>query len=392
LCVLRYTGWCDVNLTKRGEYEARAAGRLLQENGIEVDHVFTSVLKRASITTNMSLSVAGMHWVPITKSWRLNERHYGALQGYNKDTAYDELGIDQELVMKMRRSYDTRPPNMNNDHPYWHGGDRRYKKLSHQQLENTRAESLKDAAGRVLPLFNSLVLPSLRAGNKCMIVSHANTLRTLIKHIDNISDEDIKGMSIPTGVPMLYRLDKHFRPVDPNVELEFRYMAKPKGYTWGTSRSHGFHGVYLGDLERLQDIQSKRDKTNRDWQRIMLRNFAKQLDAEDSTEGKSGCGILETRHLYYKILNNMQKREYRNMLLLGRMKDILENMIKQGGGKHRYLTLSAFEGMINKLHLDAEGYVVEPFVAANDQIERKKREKEYKHLVALDLEKECLIK
>lgn len=125
MCVLRYTGWCDVNLTKRGEYEARAAGRLLQENGIEVDHVFTSVLKRASITTNMSLSVAGMHWVPITKSWRLNERHYGALQGYNKDTAYDELGIDQELVMKMRRSYDTRPPNMNNDHPYWHGGDRR---------------------------------------------------------------------------------------------------------------------------------------------------------------------------------------------------------------------------------------------------------------------------
>jgi hypothetical protein len=121
----RYTGWCDVNLTKRGEQEARAAGRLLYENGIELDHVFTSVLKRASFSTNMCLSMAKQHWVPVTKTWRLNERHYGALQGYNKDTAYAELGLDQELVMQMRRSYDTRPPRMNDDHPYWHGSDRR---------------------------------------------------------------------------------------------------------------------------------------------------------------------------------------------------------------------------------------------------------------------------
>ena len=121
----RYTGWCDVNLTKRGEREARSAGRLLYENGIELDHVFTSVLKRASFSTNMCLNMAKQHWVPVTKSWRLNERHYGALQGYNKDTAYDELGLDQELVMQMRRSYDTRPPRMEDDHPYWHGKDRR---------------------------------------------------------------------------------------------------------------------------------------------------------------------------------------------------------------------------------------------------------------------------
>ena len=122
----RYTGWCDVNLTETGRLEARAAGRLLRENGVELDHVFTSVLRRANFTTNMALKTAKQHWVPVTKTWRLNERHYGALQGYNKDTAYEELGIDQELVMEMRRSYDVRPPEMMDDHPYWHGNDRRY--------------------------------------------------------------------------------------------------------------------------------------------------------------------------------------------------------------------------------------------------------------------------
>lgn len=121
----KYTGWCDVNLTENGRDEARAAGRLLKENGIEMDHVFTSVLKRANFTTNMALNTAGQHWVPVTKTWRLNERHYGALQGYNKDTAYEELDIEQELVMEMRRSYNTPPPKMTDDHPYWHGNDRR---------------------------------------------------------------------------------------------------------------------------------------------------------------------------------------------------------------------------------------------------------------------------
>ena len=225
----RYTGWCDVNLTKKGEMEARTAGRLLYENGIELDHAFTSVLKRASFSTNMALNMANQHWVPVTKTWRLNERHYGALQGYNKDTAYQDLGIDQELVMQMRRSYDTRPPRMDDDHPFWHGNDRRYKKLSPEQLERSRAESLKDTAERIMPFFNSVIVPSITSGNKCIIVSHANTIRTLVKHIDNISDEDIKGMSIPTGIPLLYRLDKDLKPVDPSCELEFRYMVEPKG-------------------------------------------------------------------------------------------------------------------------------------------------------------------
>ena len=152
-----------------------------------------------------------------------------SLQGYHKDEAYKELGLDQELVIQMRRSYDVRPPKMEDDHPYWHGNYRRYRKLSNEQLESSRAESLKDAADRIMPFYNSVIAPSLRAGNKCLIVSHANTIRTLIKNIDGISDEDIKGMSIPTGIPLLYRLDKNLKPVCPDTELEFRFMVEPKG-------------------------------------------------------------------------------------------------------------------------------------------------------------------
>jgi 2,3-bisphosphoglycerate-dependent phosphoglycerate mutase len=225
-----YTGWCDVNLTERGEEEARTAGRLLLSNGIEIDQAFTSVLRRASRSCQLALDEADQHWVPVTKTWRLNERHYGALQGYHKDTAYQELQLDQELVMQMRRAYDVRPPRMDDSHPYWHGLDRRYQHLTPEQLERSRAESLKDAADRILPFFHSVICPSIQSGKKCLIVSHANTIRTLVKHIDNISDEDIKGMTIPTGIPLLYRLDKDLKPVDPHIELEFRYMVEPKGY------------------------------------------------------------------------------------------------------------------------------------------------------------------
>jgi len=131
--------------------------------------------------------------------------------------------------MQMRRSYDVRPPRMEDDHPYWHGNYRRYRKLTKDHLESSRTESLKDAADRIMPFYNSVIAPSLRAGNKCLIVSHANTIRTLIKNIDGISDEDIKGMSIPTGIPLLYRLDKDLQPVCPVSELEFRFMVEPKG-------------------------------------------------------------------------------------------------------------------------------------------------------------------
>jgi 2,3-bisphosphoglycerate-dependent phosphoglycerate mutase len=386
----RYTGWVDVNLTEKGRQEARAAGRILKENNIQLDHVFTSVLRRANFTTNMCLNTAEQHWLPVTKSWRLNERHYGALQGYNKDTAYSELGLDQELVMEMRRSYDTRPPTMQNDHLYWHGNDRRYKDLSPEQLEASRAESLKDTADRILPFYNTHVISSLRAGNKCLIVSHANTIRTLIKHIDKISDEDIKGMTIPTGIPLLYRLDKNMRPVDPNIELEFRYMVEPKGYTWATAQQLGFHGVYLGDLERLQEIQMKRDATNRDWQRIILRNIAKQVQENASVQSTINNGVLETRQLYFQLDQKMKSKQFGNMLLLVRMKKYLENLMLSR--KQMYLTMEAYEGILNKLHLDAEGHVVEPFVSMSCDSVREQRSKEWDEMIMQDLEDECLIK
>lgn len=198
-------------------------------------------------------------------------------------------------------------------------------------------------------------------------------------------------MSIPTGIPLLYRLDRDLRPVDPNIELEFRYMVEPKGYTWATSRMNGFHGVYLGDLERLQDIQKKRDVVNRDWQRIILRNVARQLDEGDGTgEDGTGDGVLETRQLYFQIHKKMEEKEFGNMLLLGKMKDQLEYLMWDR--KQQYLTLEGFESILDKLHLSSEGHVVEPFVAMTDTDAREKRAQEWYEMLALDLEEECLIK
>lgn len=235
----------------------------------------------------------------------------------------------------------------------------RYKHLSEEQLENSRAESLQDTADRILPFYRSQIIPSLCAGNKCMIVSHANSLRSLVKHIDNISDEDIKGMSIPTGIPLLYRLDKNMKPVDPKVELEVKFMIEPKGYTWGTSRQYGFHGVYLGDLKRLQEIQMKRDATNRDWQRIILRNIARQLNEHLAVSD----GVMEIRQLYFQIHMKAQEKEQGNMLLLVRMKRHLEQLMNVR--KQKYLTMEGFESILNKVHLDTEGRLVEPFTDLN---------------------------
>jgi len=381
----RYTGWCDVNLTNKGKAEARNAGRQLKEHGIQIDHAFTSVLRRASVSANMALSASDQFWVPITKSWRLNERHYGALQGYNKCTAYKELGIDQEVVMEMRRSYDARPPPMDDNHEHWHAHDRRYKKLTTEQLERTRAESLEDTANRILPFFNSVITPSLRAGNKCLIVSHANSIRTLVKHIDNISDHDIKGISIPTGIPLVYRLDKNLKPVDPDNELEFRHMVNPKGYTWGTSRQHGFHGVYLGDLERLQKLQQTRDRTNRDWQRVILTNLAKSANIG---EGGNDTNIMSTRQLWWKVHSKMKEKEFSCMLLLQRMNDELERRIHRRG--QRYITFGAFECILAKIHLDAEGQVVEPFVNLSCTDNRQERARRWNDALKDNQEEQCL--
>ena len=293
--------------------------------------------------------------------------------------------------MQMRRAYDVQPPRMDDDHPYWHGKDRRYRKLTSQQLEASRTESLKDAADRIMPFFNTVVIPSMQSGNKCLIVSHANTIRTLVKHIDGISDEDIKGMTIPTGIPLLYRLDKNLKPVDPQVELEFQYMVEPKGYTWGTSRAHGFHGVYLGDLERLQDIQKKRDATNRDWQRIILRNIGKSLgwdmDGEEGADDESNA--VELRQLWWQVHNKMQLPDYRNMLLLANMFDELEGRID---AKQRYMAKSEYTKLIEKLHLDTEGKVVEPFVKLSEREDREERQRLWYAANYSELEEEALIK
>lgn len=289
----------------------------------------------------------------------------------------------------------------------------------HVSAIDSRAESLKDAAARIMPFFNTVVVPSMQSGNKCLVVSHANTIRTLVKEIDQISDEDIKGMTIPTGIPLLYRLDKNMKPVDPQVELEFRFMVEPKGYTWGTSRAHGFHGVYLGDLERLQGIQRKRDRTNRDWQRIILRNIVKSLGWEmDENDSDSVLGtgprVLETRQLWWQVHSKMQNQDYSNMLLLARMADELED--RMSNRKQKFITKAAYEQMVcmcpfahdfvwhvflipqcllvqvNKLHLDTEGSVVEPFVALGDRENREERQRKWYETLSLDLEEECLIK
>jgi len=309
--------------------------------------------------------------------------------------------------MQMRRAYDVRPPTMMDDHPYWHGNDRRYRKLTQEQLDASRAESLKDAADRIMPFYNSVITPSLQSGKKCLIVSHANTIRTLVKHIDRVSDEDIKGMTIPTGIPLLYRLDKNMRPVDPQVELEFRYMVEPKGYTWGTSRAHGFHGVYLGDLERLQGIQRKRDATNRDWQKVILRNIGKSLGweiaekevktVEDALRRKyaqlrerKGPDAVETRQLWWQVHEKMKLPDYKNMLLLVRMQSCLEELMYTR--KQKYITQKHFEELVDKIHLDTEGCVVEPFVDLADMQSREERQQLWYENLALDLEEECLIK
>jgi len=202
-------------------------------------------------------------------------------------------------------------------------------------------------------------------------------------------------MSIPTGIPMLYRLDKNFKPVDPQIELEFRYMVEPKGYSWGTSRAQGFHGVYLGDLSRLQDIQKKRDIVNRDWQRIILRNIGKSFgwDVQANEEGVSaqcsGPRALETRQLWWQVHNKRQNPDYCNMLLLAKMEDHLEELMMR---KQKYITKNAYEKMCNKVHLDAAGAVVEPFVALADRPDAEHRQRLWYENMAMDLEEEALIK
>jgi 2,3-bisphosphoglycerate-dependent phosphoglycerate mutase len=203
----RFTGWTDVDLSDRGRQEAHRAAQLLRERGFVFDVAHTSVLKRAIHTLWIVLDDLDMAWLPVNHSWRLNERHYGALQGLNKQETADQFGAEQVLLW--RRSYAVRPPELAPDderHPRF---DPRYARLSSEELPAT--ESLQDTLRRVLPYWHEVIAPELVRGQKVLVAAHGNSLRALVKYLDGISDEDIPGLNIPTGVPLVYELDKELR-------------------------------------------------------------------------------------------------------------------------------------------------------------------------------------
>jgi 2,3-bisphosphoglycerate-dependent phosphoglycerate mutase len=208
-----FTGWVDVPLSEKGAVEAEAGGRMLTEAGVLPDVVHTSVLRRAITTANISLGVADRHWIPVRRSWRLNERHYGALQGKNKKQTLETYG--EEQFMLWRRSYDVPPPPIDLDDPHSQSGDPRYAGLGELM---PRTECLKDVVARMLPYWESDVVPDLRAGQVVLLAAHGNSLRALVKHLDGISDEAIAGLNIPTGIPLVYRLDDGLRPTVPGGE------------------------------------------------------------------------------------------------------------------------------------------------------------------------------
>ena len=211
----RFTGWTDVKLSVAGVEEAHAGGRLMREEGLSFDVVHTSLLLRAIATTEMALAEMGLHWLPVKRHWRLNERHYGALQGLNKKETAERYGPQQ--VFAWRRGYDTPPDALEWDderHPRF---DRRYADLPSELLPAT--ECLKDVVERMMPYWYDAIVPDLRAGKRVLIGAHGNSLRALVKHLDGISDEEISGLNIPTGIPLLYELDGDLRP------LSSRYLG-----------------------------------------------------------------------------------------------------------------------------------------------------------------------
>jgi 2,3-bisphosphoglycerate-dependent phosphoglycerate mutase len=205
----RFTGWTDVDLTREGVVEARNAGRLLRENGFIFDFAHTSVLKRAIRTLWITLDEMDLMWTPINLSWRLNERHYGALQGLNKAETAAKYGDEQVLIW--RRSYDVRPPALTLNDERYPGQDLRYRNLTEQDIPFT--ECLKDTVARFLPYWKESIEPQIQAGGRIIIAAHGNSLRALVKHLDEISDQDILNCNIPTGVPLVYELDNNLRPI-----------------------------------------------------------------------------------------------------------------------------------------------------------------------------------
>lgn len=205
----RFTGWTDVELTATGVEQARQAGRLLKEAGYEFDVAYTSVLKRAIHTLNHCLDTMDRDWLPVVKDWRLNERHYGGLQGLNKADMAKQYGDAQVLVW--RRSYDTPPPALESDDPRGQRQDPRYAKLAPEQVPLT--ECLKDTVARVLPFWNEAIAPAIRSGQRIVLAAHGNSIRALVKYLDNIGDDDIVGVNIPNGIPLVYELDADLKPI-----------------------------------------------------------------------------------------------------------------------------------------------------------------------------------
>jgi 2,3-bisphosphoglycerate-dependent phosphoglycerate mutase len=205
----RFTGWTDVDLSEKGRAEALEGARVLKAEGYTFDVAYTSVLKRAIRTLWTILDVTDLMWIPVYRSWRLNERHYGALQGLNKSETAAKFGEQQVKIW--RRSYDIQPPALEKSDPRWPGHDPRYKGLSEAELPLT--ECLKDTVARFLPYWRQTIAPAVQSGQRVLIVAHGNSLRALVKYLDNISDQEIVGLNIPTGVPLIYELDASLRPL-----------------------------------------------------------------------------------------------------------------------------------------------------------------------------------
>jgi 2,3-bisphosphoglycerate-dependent phosphoglycerate mutase len=226
-----YSGWTDVDLTEKGIQEAHNAGKLLREGGYTFDIAFTSVLKRAIRTLWITLDEMDLMWIPVVNSWRLNERHYGALQGLNKAQTAEEFGEAQVKVW--RRSYDIQPPALKKEDPRYPGHDPRYKNLTEAELPLT--ECLKDTVNRFLPYWEKTIVPEIKKGKKVIIAAHGNSLRALVKYLDHVSDEKIVELNIPTGVPLVYELDENLHPIkhyylgDPDTVQKAMDAVKDQG-------------------------------------------------------------------------------------------------------------------------------------------------------------------
>lgn len=214
----RFTGWKDVPLSEKGHQEAAAAGKVLREEGFVFDEAYTSLLKRAIRTLWYVLEETDLMWIPVHRSWMLNERHYGALQGLNKAETAAQHG--EEQVKIWRRSYDTRPPALEKSDERWPGHDPRYNSLHDREIPC--CECLKDTVERVIPYWNTEIAPKIRQGRRLIIAAHGNSLRALVKHLDKISDEEIVGLNIPTGMPLVYELDNDLNPISK------RYLGDPE--------------------------------------------------------------------------------------------------------------------------------------------------------------------